>query len=320
MPEQSSGALIVHHPDAEYFTVRTPGWAVDRRRDGCDDVEVGASPALPIEPEAHGVCVGCQGPLGEAYYLGDGPQCEHCATGSESSGRGRLVDACVEGMLAVVAMAVIWVAVIQLTDREFGLLGIIAGVAIGGAIRHGAGASRHPGFSWMAAGLTYLAINLGAVGFLLTSDLAPSVSAGGLLLAVVAWPFLKLAADAESGIVGLVILAFSLQTAWRVATRPTTGGRYSLVRGGPNPSGHQLCRGCGAGMPESALVCPGCGALVHGEALMEHVARGRAAEDAGDTQGAITALREAKKLLPPISRNETRISAEIERLSSASNH
>ena len=75
------------------------------------------------------------------------------------------------------------------------------------------------------------------------------------------------------------------------------------------------CRSCGTELAPSLLACPACRSLVHAPSLTALAERARRHEDAGRTDEAIDAWREALALLPADAGQHVAITARIDELS-----
>jgi len=115
----------------------------------------------PVSPT---VCAACQKPLVSFYYQINGrPACERCKTQiqyDEASGSavGNVLRASVFGLLAALAGGAIWYAVRATTGYEVGLIAVVVGIMVGGAVR--AGCRRRGGVAYqlLAVALTYFGI------------------------------------------------------------------------------------------------------------------------------------------------------------------
>jgi len=121
-------------------------------------------PASAARGEAGLACGQCSLPIGEQYYTaGDLVLCERCRgltqeAWAQSTGAGRMVRALGLGAGAAVLGAALWTAVVQLTGYELGLIAIVVGLLVGGAVRMGTRGRGGHIYQVMAVGLTYLAI------------------------------------------------------------------------------------------------------------------------------------------------------------------
>jgi hypothetical protein len=201
-------------------------------------------------------CTACGVPIGETYFTANSkvlcPRCRDrlAAEQAEGSGVGRVIKATVLGLFAAGAGAAVWYGVREVTHLEIGLIAIVVGLVVGGAVRHGAGGRGGRAYQVLAVLLTYVAIvsanapyvwsgmkqglaeqvaermNEQTPGSTLTADstevrdkvdefmghLPPEA------LAEIAWvvarsPFL----EGPSNIIGWLIIFFGLQQAWRIA-------------------------------------------------------------------------------------------------------
>jgi hypothetical protein len=115
----------------------------------------------PVTPTA---CAACQKPLVSSYYQVNGrPACERCKAQiqyDEASGSavGSFLRASVFGLLAALAGGAIWYAVRATTGYEVGLIAVVVGIMVGGAVR--AGCRRRGGIAYqlLAVALTYFGI------------------------------------------------------------------------------------------------------------------------------------------------------------------
>ncbi len=109
-------------------------------------------------------CAFCKQPFHGSYYqIGDQPACERCKLQlqfdrSSSSGFGRFARAGAFGFLAALAGSALWYAVRATTGYEVGLIAVVVGVMVGGAVR--AGSRRRGGLLYqaLAVALTYFGI------------------------------------------------------------------------------------------------------------------------------------------------------------------
>jgi hypothetical protein len=122
-----------------------------------DQVEYAAS-----APAA--ACKACGQPLRDLYYDINGqPVCPSCREqvqrALESGSRlGRFALATLYGSLAGVVGAAIYYGVRQLTNIEFGLISIVVGLMVGGAVKKGSGGRGGWFYQGLAMFLTYTAI------------------------------------------------------------------------------------------------------------------------------------------------------------------
>ncbi len=109
-------------------------------------------------------CTQCQQPLGGQYYeLNGAAICGSCkasldAARSGGSGLGRFVKSTTLGLLTAALGTAIWYGVRALTGYEFGLLAILVGLGVGGAVRAGSNARGGWAYQTLAMFLTYASI------------------------------------------------------------------------------------------------------------------------------------------------------------------
>lgn len=117
-------------------------------------------------------CKVCGTALPDQYYVVNGNVvCDRCRRGAEEEwnrggAAGRLSKALTLGVLAAIGCAILWYAVIKLTDREWGILAIVVGFVVGGAVRKGANGRGGWRYQALAIFLTYTAIVSSYVPFI----------------------------------------------------------------------------------------------------------------------------------------------------------
>ena len=120
--------------------------------------------------EAGLACAMCNAPLRTEYFhVAEQPTCAVCKSAVERSNENAMSQgrrpatfarALVFGLVAAIAGAILYYAVIALTGWEIGLVAIVIGFMVGFAVQkgtHGAGGRR---FQWLAVILTYFAVGL----------------------------------------------------------------------------------------------------------------------------------------------------------------
>jgi hypothetical protein len=124
------------------------------------------------EPNADGdlSCAMCNTPLRTEYFhVAEQPTCATCKSAVEranqnaaTQGRrpGVLARAFVFGLVAAIAGAILYYAVIALTGWEIGLVAIVIGFMVGFAVQKGTGGTGGRRFQWLAVILTYFAVGL----------------------------------------------------------------------------------------------------------------------------------------------------------------
>jgi hypothetical protein len=221
-------------------------------------------------------CASCSTPITDSYFTtGSNLLCERChATLKEAKPDGsalaRMLGAFFLGGVAAIVAGGLWMLVTELTGYEIGLIAIVVGLLVGGAVRMG---SRHAGglfYQLLAVFLTYSAIVMTYVPTIATefknseefregftegidetrpaaegSDAAEGGGDGGAdkaqALTLVAWiiaipvafaaPFLA----GFENIIGILIIGFALWQAWRMNALPKIDlkGPFRLGAGGP---------------------------------------------------------------------------------------
>lgn len=207
------------------------------------------------ESAAPSVCTACKAPLTSTYFLVNGHMaCEACRYRAEtpdtSSGVGRFIRALGAGTAAAIGGALLYYAISAVTGYEFGLMAVVVGLAVGGAVKWGARGRGGWRYQALAMALTYLSIvgtyvpllvksvrehrsdtETGApatAGAATAATPAPAPAAeprttiGGFIVAVVvlvgivcALPFLA----GFENIMGIVIIGIGLYEAWKINRR-----------------------------------------------------------------------------------------------------
>ena len=125
--------------------------------------------AVQSEAQTEGpavTCAACGKSVGSQYYhVNDKPVCENCrqlvlSAATTPRTAGPLVRAGLFGLVAAVAGAAIYYAVIAITNFEIGLVAILIGYMVGYMVRKGAGGRGGRRFQILAVVLTYWAVGL----------------------------------------------------------------------------------------------------------------------------------------------------------------
>jgi hypothetical protein len=194
------------------------------------------------------VCGACGEPIADAYYEANGkivcPRCREAVLASQAGGSGiaRFFKATMFGVLAGIVGAAIWWAVRAGTGYEVGLIAIVVGIIVGGAIKAGSQGRGGVGYQLLAVVLTYLSIAANYVPDIVRAlkaetDVGDNLPALVIISAVtaVAAPFF----GGLKNIIGLLIIGFALYQAW-IINRPNRisfNGPYRLAPGGAAPAG-----------------------------------------------------------------------------------
>lgn len=230
---------------------------------------------LQDDRPAEVVCKGCNQKIVHAYYAaGDKVVCSSCRDAVlrtlSPGGIAPFLKAVVLGVPAAAVGAGIYYGVTALTGYELGLVAIVIGVLVGGAVRRGSGGRGGWPYQALAVGLTYCAIVSTYVPYLIQGarqqahkvnaspatkdagaqpglDAAPNTAASepstdadsrsaviGMLMLVgfvLALPFLA----GMQNIMGIVIIGIGLYEAWKINKRPgiQITGPYEVSAGAP---------------------------------------------------------------------------------------
>ena len=201
-------------------------------------------------------CHACQRTVHTEYYDVSGqPTCAECRATIETltrtpSGAAPLVKAGLFGLAAGIAGAIIYYAVIAITDFEIGIVAILIGYMVGYAVRKGAGGRGGRRFQVLAVALTYMAVAFAYTPIVVkaalkdanktetaaTADKAPvadeskategpdgSSAAVALLMVlglIVALPVMVVFGSLPSGLISGLIIFFGMQQAWKMTATP----------------------------------------------------------------------------------------------------
>jgi hypothetical protein len=86
-------------------------------------------------------CKNCGGSINDKYFVVNGHVvCDNCRRSLEvewdrGGSAGRLGNAVALGVLATIGCAILWYAVLELTDSQFGILAVVVAFVVGGAVR-----------------------------------------------------------------------------------------------------------------------------------------------------------------------------------------
>lgn len=124
----------------------------------------------PNATDAGPVCAMCNAPLRTEYFhVAEQPACANCTAAVERANQkaathGRrssiFLRAFIFGLVAAIAGAILYYAVIALTGWEIGLVAIVIGFMVGFAVHKGSGSAGGRRFQWLAVILTYFAVGL----------------------------------------------------------------------------------------------------------------------------------------------------------------
>ena len=158
-----------------------------------------------------------------------------------------LARACLFGFGAAIVGAVLYYAVIAITNFQIGLVAIAIGYIVGYAVHRGAGGRGGRRFQVLALVLTYWAVGLAYTPLAFqemsqeTQEASPAAEAAApvsedasdatsdssfafamlmLLAFTVALPVLSVVGSLPSGLISAAIIAFGMHQAWRMTAAP----------------------------------------------------------------------------------------------------
>lgn len=223
------------------------------------DTARSAAPTSVVEA-TRVTCSVCQGALAESYFDVNGqPVCESCCRQLEQHAQtprqwSTFVRAGLFGFISAIIGAILYYAVIAITDFEIGIVAIAIGYLVGYAIRLATAGRGGRRFQVLAVVLTYWAVGLAYVPFMFqgpseqdqatarteASASAPQVTeplaenaepnmtlALAFLVAVsLSLPVMSVVSSLPSGLISAAIIVFGMQQAWRM-----TGGPQLQITG-----------------------------------------------------------------------------------------
>jgi hypothetical protein len=223
----------------------------------------------PLTGQQPGVlCAACQQMTADEYFDVNGQSvCAACRSDIELRGepaRGSLplARAALFGFGAAIAGAVLYYAVVAITNFEIGLVAIAIGYMVGYAIRTGAGGRGGRTLQVLAIVLTYWAVGLAYVPIAFTASVEESqqaaaadpaspasstepaaadaaaddqefsftMAAASILFLSFALPVLVVAGSLPGGLISAAIIGFGMHQAWRMTAAPqlTITGPYRV--------------------------------------------------------------------------------------------
>ena len=218
-------------------------------------------------------CTLCQQTIPDEYYDVNGQSvCNACrgqlAEMAETPRDwGVFVKAGLFGLGAAIAGAILYYAVVAITNFEIGIVAIAIGYMVGWTIRRGAGGRGGRRFQVLALVLTYWAVGLAYTPLVFqqlgeedkkeqasTTEPAPAPAAApseaddtpvnipvvlGILLGFsLVLPVLTVVSSLPGGLISGAIIAFGMQQAWRMTGTPalTISGPYRIATASPPPA------------------------------------------------------------------------------------
>jgi len=170
-------------------------------------------------------CSACGKLIQDSYFqVNENMFCPDCREAAEAgmvdgSGFGRFARASLAGGIAAAVGSGIYFAILKLTGYEFGLVAIVVGLMVGGAVRWGANGRGGWLYQGLAIFLTYCSIVTTYVPFVLEEmDKGGANEVPFLIKLLIAFPlaFVTPFLAGFSNIIGWVIIGIGLYQAWRI--------------------------------------------------------------------------------------------------------
>lgn len=245
---------------------------------------------LAVPAEARGCPICKLRIVGQYFQIGQAVICARCATALSGSreGRGIFLRALLFGGGAALLGTIVWFAIIEATDHEFGLLAIGVGLFVGMAVKRGGRGLGGWRYQAMAMVLTYVSITGANVPLVLkgiaeaskesASMVKPSLaakddaaavaigtagtdrkapqekeksSAGSVLVAIGLILGLAFAAPfmgGASNIMGIIIIGIGLYEAWKINRRIPLSGPFRF-----GPAAAPIVAAPGGAPPPAAI-------------------------------------------------------------------
>jgi hypothetical protein len=166
------------------------------------------------------VCNACGRPIADSYYThGTLTVCPQCQPSyRDKLGQSSFGLALGYGVLAAIAGALVWYGIRAITKYELGIIAIAVGVAVGIAVRKGAGPSTSMLYRVMAVALTYLSVVSTYVP-MIAGEISDGATQAAVVITYVVASGLALMIPAlmvgDGQIMGVAIIAFGLWEAWQ---------------------------------------------------------------------------------------------------------
>lgn len=184
-------------------------------------------------PAVGAACAVCMQAVFESYFEVNGqlfcPSCTDALDEALTGGSGlrRFARAALFGLGGAVVGCGIYFAVLALTGYEVGLVSILVGLLVGGAVRKGCDGRGGWLYQALAMYLTYAAIVTTYASVFLMRGGAQQINAGDVQLpfavvVILTWVFAHAAPflGGADNLIGLVIIAIALYEAWKINQRP----------------------------------------------------------------------------------------------------
>jgi hypothetical protein len=205
--------------------------------------EPGPTPSAQpsAETAADWACRSCRTRIeGDYFTVNQQPLCPWCrerlVRGVALAG-GSFSRALGFGVLAAAAGAAVYYAVAALTGYELGIIAIVVGVAVGKAVRRGAGPRAHWSYRALGLGLTWASISATYLPAILQGMRASAADARAVLTAFLFALFVPILLGAKGEIMSAIILAIGLWEGWRFSAAPVISveGPFRIGPGSPRP-------------------------------------------------------------------------------------
>lgn len=194
-------------------------------------------------------CSACNQKISDSYYMiNESVSCLNCRDQVQAATTGgsrvvRFLRASMAGVVAGAVGSAIYFAILKLTGYEFGLVAIVVGLMVGGAVRWGCDGRGGWFYQLLAMFLTYCAIVTTYIPSVLEeyAKTDPKFAAATWIAkAVVGFvvafllPFLA----GIQNIIGILIIGFALYEAWQMNKRQTIqfSGPYQVARSAKEPA------------------------------------------------------------------------------------
>jgi hypothetical protein len=198
-----------------------------------------ATPAAVATPAR--TCVVCRRPIASTYYSVSGKIicpicCEKIQAAPAGNPASRFIKATLMGIGAGVVGAIIWFAILEVSNYEIGLVAVLVGYMVGKSVRKGSGGRGGPAYQILAVTITYLSV--AAVHLTRALELAYKDPAGLSQVDPIRAFTFAITSPITIGVknpISLLIFIFAIWQAWKISAgrKLNITGPYQIA---PNQS------------------------------------------------------------------------------------
>ena len=187
--------------------------------------------AIPMTPVSVGgsggvTCASCRRPITDSYHTANGePVCDACRAVLALAAGGvtapaTIAKALVFGLVATLAGALIYWALIRFFGIEWALVSILSGWMIGKALRTGAEGRGGRLLQVIGALLVYVSVAMAYFPFLYEGGIRAGLPLARISVAALSQPISAIFDGATGGFLSALIIGFGMMQAWQQAKQP----------------------------------------------------------------------------------------------------